>query len=142
MLRRSSTLCGSDAKLSVLVVDDDPGILETMADILVEKKFLVTIASDGFKAIELVREKHFDAIIMDVRMPGIDGVETFKKMKKIKRVPKTIFMTAYALEDMIQEAKAEGAIAVLIKPIDIEALDTLLKNRLYSGDGNGTGTLC
>jgi two-component system response regulator HydG len=142
MLWRSSTLCGSDAKLSILVVDDDPGILETMADILVEKDFTVTMASDGFKAIELVKEKHFDAIIMDVRMPGIDGVETFKKMKKIKRVPKTIFMTAYALEDMIKEAKAEGAMAVLIKPIDIEALDSMLKSNSDSGHTIGAGTFC
>jgi CheY-like chemotaxis protein len=132
----------NSAKLSVLIVDDDLGILETMSDILAEKDFLVTIASDGFKAIELVREKHFDAIIMDVRMPGLDGVETFKKMKKIKRLPKTIFITAYALEDMIQEAKAEGAIAVLIKPIDIEALDSMLKSNSDSGHTVGTGTFC
>ncbi len=133
---------GSDAKLSILLVDDDPGILETMADILIEKDFIVTMASNGFKAIELVREMHFDAIIMDVRMPGINGVETFKKMKKIKRLPKIIFITAYALENLIQEAKTEGAIAVLIKPIDIDALESMLKSNSESGYTKGTSTLC
>lgn len=118
-------------KLSILIVDDDIGIRETMKDILTEKNYLVTLASNGFEAIELVRKKSFDTILMDVRMPGLDGLETFKKMKKIKRL-KTIFMTAYA-ENMIQEAKAEGAIAVLVKPIDIEYLNTILQRVSDSG---------
>jgi DNA-binding NtrC family response regulator len=139
---RCDNLDGNDSTRSVLIVDDDIGILESMADILIEKHFIVTMASDGFKAIELVKENHYDAIIMDVRMPGIDGVETFKKMKTFISVPKTIFMTAFALEDMIMDAKAEGAIAVLIKPIDLDELDVLLRSAMDSTNLNQLHSLC
>ena len=118
---------------AVLIVDDDAGILETMSDILKELHFKVTVANDGFKAIELVKNGTFDAILMDIRMPGIDGVETFKRIKRIRPGSKIIFMTAYAFEELVTEAKREGATAVLYKPIDIGNLEKMLRNAKPNG---------
>lgn len=120
---------------SILIVDDDQGILETMTDILNEMCFNVTVASDGYKAIELVKNGTFDVILMDIKMPGIDGVETFKRIKQIKPNSKIIFMTAYAFEELVTEAKTEGAIDVLYKPIDIGNLEKMLRNSKSNGNG-------
>ncbi|MEX2684886.1 MAG: response regulator [Candidatus Sigynarchaeota archaeon] len=125
-------------KTSILIVDDDPGILETMADILMEKNWAVVVASDGYKAIEMIKVRQVDAIVMDIRMPGLDGIATYKLMKKTINVPRTIFMTAYAFEDTIREAIAEGAIAVLLKPIDIKVLESFLKNGLQTCNNKET----
>ena len=104
------------------------GILETMMDILSEMNFKVIEATDGYKAIDFIKEGTFDAILMDIRMPGIDGIETLKRIKQIKPHSKIILMTAYALEDVVLEARKEGASAVLFKPIDVDTLVKLLTN--------------
>jgi len=122
-----------NAKPTILIVDDDEGILDTMNDILNEKGFEVAIASDGYKAIEMVKVGTFDVILMDIKMPGINGVETFKRIKAIKPLSRIIFMTAYALEDVVNEAKKEGAAAVLYKPLDIEKLEKMLRNSQANG---------
>jgi CheY-like chemotaxis protein len=112
----------------VLVVDDDPGIRETMADILNEMDFKVTTASDGYQAIDIVKGGFFDAIVMDIRMPGIDGIETLKRIKRTTTRAKCILMTAYATKDAVLAARREGASSLLYKPIDIPQLVALLKD--------------
>lgn len=112
---------------SVLVVDDDPGMTETMGDILSDAGFEVGIASDGYLAVEAVSEKEYDIILMDIRMPGIDGVETFKRVKRISPQARVVMMTAFAVEDLIRESCEEGAYAVLYKPFDIDRVFKVLK---------------
>jgi len=119
---------------AILIVDDDKGILETMADILNELRFKVTIANNGYEAIDLVKNGTFDMILMDIKMPGIDGVETFKRIKRIKPASKIIFMTAYAFEELVAEARTEGAIDVLYKPVDIGNLEKMLRNSKSKGN--------
>ncbi len=113
---------------TVLVVDDDPGILETMADILGEMNFKVSTASDGYQAIERVKSGSFDAVMMDLRMPGIDGIETLKRIKVSKPDAKVILMTAYASDATVLAARKEGASTVLYKPIDLDKLEALLRD--------------
>jgi DNA-binding NtrC family response regulator len=117
------------AKFTVLVVDDDPGILETMADILDEMNFKVSTASDGYQAIEMMKSGSYDAVMMDVRMPGIDGIETLKRIKETKPDAKVILMTAYASQDMVLAARKEGASTVLYKPIDLDKIEALLRKQ-------------
>ncbi len=95
-------------EFTVLIVDDDHGILETMADILGEMNFKVTTASNGYQAIELMKSGSFDAVVMDVRMPGIDGIETLKRIKGTRPDARVILMTAYASEDTVLVARKEG----------------------------------
>lgn len=116
-------------KYTILVVDDDAGMLETMLDILNELNFTVATADDGFKAIEMARDGTFDAILLDVKMPGIDGIETLKRIKAVKPDAKIILLTAYASETTVLEARKEGASEILYKPVDFNRLGKVLRAR-------------
>lgn len=106
----------------VLVVDDQIGMLETFTDILEDRGFSVATADDGFTAIERVKEQSFDLIFMDIKMPGINGVQTFREIKKISPKVSVIMMTAYSVEDLIEEAIEEGAYTVVYKPFDMDKI--------------------
>jgi DNA-binding NtrC family response regulator len=116
-----------DNKGAVLIVDDDVGICETLADIMEIKGYDTAIALDGYEAIQKVEEVAFDVILMDIKMPGLNGVETFKEIKKIRPETAVVMMTAYAVEDLIGEALREGAYGVLYKPFDMEQMIGLLE---------------
>jgi len=104
---------------AILIVDDEPGLAETLKDILQTLGHDVEIANDGLKAIERVKAKPFEIVLMDIRMPGINGVETFKEVKKIRPGTAVMMMTAYSVEALVSEALEEGAFGVLYKPFDV-----------------------
>ena len=89
-----------------------------MSFVLQRKGCAVTIANDGPEAIARVKEEPFDMIFMDIKMPFMDGVETYKRIKKIKSDVMVTMITAHAVEDKVQEALQEGAYGVLYKPLD------------------------
>ena len=122
-----------DDKASILIVDDDAGMCETLSDIMEDKGYSTFIALDGHGAIEKVRERTFDVILMDIRMPGMNGVETFKEIKKIQPETAVVMMTAYAVEDLIREALREGAYGVLYKPFDMERMIGLIDGMREGG---------
>lgn len=109
-------------KANILIVDDDPGMTETLADILSELSYDVAVAEDGYRAIEMMRKKAYDVVLMDIEMPGISGVESFKEIKSICPSTKIIMMTAYSVEDLVKEALEEGAYGIIYKPLDIDKI--------------------
>lgn len=106
----------------ILVVDDDKEFCTSMADILEVKGYEVESENSGAQAIAKVKEKSFDVILMDIKMPVMNGVEAFKQIKKISPKTAVIMVTAYSVEDLIKEALREGAFGVLRKPLDIDKL--------------------
>ncbi len=94
----------------------------SLADILEAKGYGVESENSGEAAIAKVKEKSFDVILMDIKMPVMNGVEAFKQIKKISPRTAVIMVTAYSLENLINEALAEGAFGVLHKPLDIDKL--------------------
>lgn len=115
---------------SILLVDDNLSQCKTMAFILQRKGYQVTTAQDGPEAIALVEKNPYDIIFMDIKMPIMNGVEAYKRIKKIRPEVKVMMMTAYAVEDLIQEALQEGAYGIIYKPLDIEkVLSVILKAR-------------
>ena len=110
----------------MLVVDDDEGICTTMADILDAMNFDVNVANDGYKAIELVEVHEFAMTLMDVRMPGLDGLETLKRLRKKKPSLKVVIMTAYSSPDTLDEIKKIGVDGILAKPINFTELFRLM----------------
>jgi len=106
-------------KASILIVDDDIGMTETLFDIFTDLGYYVEIANDGFKALEKVKARTFDVILMDIKMPGINGVETYKEIKHIRPEAVAMMMTAYSVEELLAEALKEGAYGVMHKPIEI-----------------------
>jgi CheY-like chemotaxis protein len=105
--------------VNILIVDDDEGICATMEDILEERHHLVKTASNGYDAINLAKNHLFDLVLMDMRMPGISGLETYRIMKKDNLSLNIVFMTAYANEDLIKQSKKDG-FEILSKPINID----------------------
>lgn len=104
---------------NILVVDDQVGIRITLKGILTKRGFNVSVAEDGFKALEEVKKTNFQIIFMDIKMPGMNGVETYVKIKTINPKAKVIMMTAWAVEDDIKRSIREGAYTVLYKPFDM-----------------------
>lgn len=116
-----------EKKTSILVVDDDPGMRETMLDILDAVGYDVAAAEDGYRAIEMIRERAYDFALMDIKMPKINGVETFKEVKEIRPSTRVIMMTGYSVEDLVKEALDEGAYGVIYKPLDIQKVVGLIE---------------
>jgi CheY-like chemotaxis protein len=98
---------------AVLVVDDEPGMLETLTDILVAAGYAVTGVGNGDAALAAIRGGGYDVVVMDVRMPGRDGVSVV--MESGAPPPPVILMTAYAVEERLGLARAEG-VQVVQKP--------------------------
>ena len=113
-------------KASTLIVDDNVSLCKTMSFALEHKGYAVTTAVNGVEAIERVKEKSFDIIFMDIKLPLMNGVETFKKLKGIRPGATVVMMTAYSVEDLVQEALKEGAYGILYKPLDIEKIVAII----------------
>jgi DNA-binding NtrC family response regulator len=113
-----------EGKGKILVVDDEEGMRQTLGDILIEEGYQVSLAKDGYQAIEKVKEantkkENFQLVLLDIRLPGIDGVETFKEIKRINPRTDVIMMTAFTVGELVEEAIREGAFAVVYKPFDL-----------------------
>lgn len=106
-------------KARLLIVDDDEAMTETLFDILEDLGYHVEVANNGFKAIKKVGTQAFDAILMDIKMPGKNGVDTYKEIKNIQPEAEVMMMTAYSVENLVAEALKEGAQGIMNKPIDI-----------------------
>ncbi len=107
-------------KVSVLIVDDHAGMCTTLKDILESEEYKVTTVSSGKAAIDVCKKQQFDVILMDIRMPDINGVETYRKIKKYTLGTRVIMMSGYSVDELKTEALREGAVAFLQKPLDIE----------------------
>ncbi len=108
------------ARARILIVDDDETIRTTLSDIITVRGYEVATAESGETAIQMCTENRYDVILMDVRMPGIDGVEAFRQIRADQADVRVIIMTAYSTEELEQLALDEGAIAFLPKPLDIQ----------------------
>jgi len=114
-------------KTKILIVDDQAGLRETLGDILTQEGYEVSLVENGYQAIEKVKEasakkEEFQLVLLDVRMPGINGVETFKEIKKLNPRTDVIMMTAFTVEQLVEEAIREGAFAVVYKPFDLNSI--------------------
>ena len=117
----------NNGKTNILVVDDLRSMRLTLGGILEDEGHNVVTVENGYQAIEEVKKTHFDVIFMDIKMPGIDGVQTFREVKKIDPKAAVIMMTAYSVEDLVKEALAEGAYTVVYKTFDIGRIIAIIE---------------
>ncbi len=115
---------------NILVVDALRSMRLTLGGILEDKGHRVATVEDGYQAIDAVKKTHFDVIFMDIKMPGINGVQTFREVKKIDPRAVVIMMTAYSVEDLVREAVEEGAYAIVYKPFDIDKIVSTIEEAL------------
>ncbi|MCD6296491.1 MAG: response regulator [Deltaproteobacteria bacterium] len=106
-----------------LVVDDEEDFLETIVKRLNKRSIDTTGAKSGEEALELMKEKLFDVVILDVKMPGgMDGIEALKEMKKIQPRAEVLLLTGHASVETSIEGMKLGAFDYLLKPVKLEEL--------------------
>jgi DNA-binding NtrC family response regulator len=109
--------------IHLLLVDDEQGFVEALARRLVGRGYLADSAMSGEEALRLLDEKNdIDVVLLDVKMPGIDGLETLRRIKAMQPLVETIMLTAHATVDTAVEAMRIGARDYLMKPCDLLAL--------------------
>jgi signal transduction histidine kinase len=106
----------------VLIVDDERDFLEILGRRLGMKGFIVSTATNGEDALKLVKERTFDVVVLDLKMPGMDGIETMRRIKQEHEDVQIIMLTGHATVRLSVEAMQEGAVDFLEKPVDIHLL--------------------
>lgn len=113
----------------LLIVDDQFGIRILLNEVFQKEGYKIFQASNGKQALDIVKMRRPDLVLLDIKIPGIDGIEILKRMKKIEPDIKVIIMTAYGELNMIEEAMELGSITYFAKPFDIEEMrDTVKKH--------------
>jgi len=116
--------------IKILVADDELSHRQMIEAVLAAEGFEVTQAEDGQAAIAAVEDRFYDLVIMDVRMPNVDGIQALQKIKQISPDIPVIIMTAYASVGSAVDALKSSAYDYLIKPLDIDELKILVAKAL------------
>ncbi|HEX7449719.1 MAG TPA: response regulator [Pirellulales bacterium] len=106
----------------ILVVDDEVDTCANLSDILTDLGYQVDVAYDGTSAIELVKQNAYDVALLDLKMPGMDGLELYRRIKQLQSGTVAIVVTAYASSNTASAALAAGAWQILPKPVDLSKL--------------------
>lgn len=122
-----ATADSNGTDVSVLIVDDDWGTARSTALILDLKGCAVETAASGAEALARVGERPFDVILLDIQMPVMDGVETHRRIKAIRPDAVVVMMTAYAVEELVQQALDDGAHSIVHKPLNVDGLVDIVR---------------
>ncbi|MCL6587049.1 MAG: response regulator [Anoxybacillus sp.] len=104
----------------LLIVDDQYGIRILLNEVFQREGYTTFQAANGVQALDIVQKHQPDLVLLDMKIPGMDGIEILKRIKEINRDIKVIIMTAYGELDMIQETRELGAVMHFAKPFDID----------------------
>jgi DNA-binding NtrC family response regulator len=111
------------ALLSVLVIDDEQDFLDTLVNRLKKRKIDTTGVKSGEEALELMEQRQFDVVILDVKMPGgMDGIQTLREIKKKQPLVEVLLLTGHASVETSIEGMKLGAFDYLLKPVKLEDL--------------------
>lgn len=116
----------------VLIVDDQYGIRLLLKEVFAKDNIQIYQASNGKQALEVIQHEQPDLILLDMKMPGMDGIELLRRLRRLNTRAKVIMMTAYGELDMVEEASELGASAHFTKPFDIEELRSEVMRQLVS----------
>jgi len=120
--------CNKHNKMAkILVVDDESSIRRTLKDILEFEKHKVELAPNGPDALDLFKEDEFDAVLLDIKMPEMDGLEVLEKMMQIREVP-VIMISGHGTIETAVEAIKKGAYDFIVKPPDLNRLLITIRN--------------
>src|SRR3989338_9915154 len=103
-------------KYHILVIDDEPDVLEGCKELLTHKGFTVSICADSLKAIPQLKANSYDAVLLDIRMPGIEGTDLLPLIKKIRPDLPVILISAYCDEANRGYYHSLGALEIISKP--------------------------
>jgi DNA-binding NtrC family response regulator len=117
-------------KPSVLIVDDDEVMRETISDVLRKRGYEVALASSGGGALSAIKKNIIDLVLLDMKLPDIDGIEVLKKIKEFDTEILVIMMTAYSDVQTAVSAMKSGAYHYINKPFELEELRLLIEKGL------------
>ena len=118
----------------ILIVDDDHHLRQGFQRLLDAEGYETRTAASAEEALNLMREKMPQCVVMDVRMPGMDGLEALKRMRALEGCPPVVIMTAYSTTETAIEATRLGAFDYMLKPFDIPQVLELLQRALAAGE--------
>lgn len=107
-------------KGTVLIVDDQFGIRILLQEVLQKDGYEVNLATNGKQALDFIKKRIPDLVILDMKIPGMDGLEILEEIKKIDKNIQVVMMTAYGELGLMKKAKDLGAIAYFTKPFNID----------------------
>jgi DNA-binding NtrC family response regulator len=108
-----------ERNFSIIIIDDDFAVTLTSASMLDDMGYDVAVAGDGYRAIEMMKGDAYDVALMSIEMPGINGLEIFRQVKRISPSTKVMMMAACS-GALVREALKEGAFSILYKPLDFD----------------------
>jgi DNA-binding NtrC family response regulator len=109
-------------KMRMMIVDDEERFLSTMKKLLFKKGYDVVTASSGAEALEIMSVQNIHVVILDVKMPGMDGNETLREIKKRFPLTEVIMLTGHATMESAVEGLKSGAMDYLMKPADLDEI--------------------
>lgn len=112
---------------NVLVVDDEEPICNVIVEALPRGRYNVDVAYDGNQCLELAKQKKYDVVFMDLKMPVLDGCEAIRQIKSRSPEVLIVVMTGASNREMIEEAISHGANSVIVKPFRISEVQEILK---------------
>lgn len=115
-------------KISLLIVDDEESVRDSLYNWFIEDGFTAGCADSAGAALNMLENNHFDIILTDIKMPGMDGLELLKRIKTIRKETIVIIMTAFATVDTAVQALKDGAFDYVTKPFDPDDLSHLIRN--------------
>ncbi|WP_035242273.1 sigma-54-dependent transcriptional regulator [Desulfobacter vibrioformis] len=114
--------------VKILIVDDEKDFVEMFSLRLTRQGEKVSVAYSGQEALDLLEKTQIDVVILDIRMPGMDGIETLKKIKATYPLVEVILLTGHGSTETAVEGMKEGAFDYLMKPADFEDISAKLSN--------------
>jgi two-component system response regulator HydG len=115
---------------NILIVDDEVDTCANLQDIFTDLGYHVDVAHDGTSALELVQKNHYDVALLDLRMPGMDGLELYRRIRQVSASTVAIVVTAYASSETARSVLEAGAWRILSKPVDFSELLKLVSDAL------------
>ena len=112
---------------TILVIDDEEGVTEFLREVLEDAGYRVETANDGYRALALVQEIPPDAILLDIRMPELDGLQVMERIQRIDGGLPVILMTAFGTTEMAIQAMKAGAFDYIVKPFNLDELILTVK---------------
>ena len=116
-------------RYKILIVDDDK-LLQNSLDTILSEKYDTLIAGSGEEALRLLPSHDIDLVLLDIRLPGINGIETLSRIRQLNGQAVVIMMTAYEDVKSVISSMKLGAFDYLVKPLDIEELDLIIERSL------------
>ena len=114
----------------LLIVDDEVEICEFLKSFFEDRDFEVAVANGGIQALEKVALFHPEVVLLDIQMPGMDGLQVLKKIKETYPKVKVIMVTAVETQEKIQEAMRFGADNYITKPLSLEYLEKDVQDKI------------